>query len=54
MNKKEHLRSAPTLLQNEKTRKDYKAIPLYRKKTKTKKGRTPSSNTKKLTYLKRN
>ena len=32
MNKKEHLRSAPTLLQNEKTRKDYKAIPLYRKK----------------------
>jgi len=27
MNKKEHLRGAPTLLQNEKSRKDYKAIP---------------------------
>jgi len=32
MNKKEHLRGAATLLQNEKTRKDYKVIPLYRKK----------------------
>jgi len=54
MNKKEHLRGVPTLLQNEKARKDYKAIPLYRKKTKTKKGRTPSGNIKKPTYLKRN
>jgi len=55
MNKKEHLRGAPTLLQNEKTRKDYKAIPLYRKKkTETKKCRTPSCNTKRPTYLKRN
>jgi len=55
MNKKEHLRGAATLLQNEKTRKDYKVIPLYRKKkTKTRKSRTPSGNTKRPTYLKRN
>jgi len=49
MNKKEHLRGALILLQNEKTKEDYKAISLYRK-TKTKKGKTSSGNTKKPTY----
>jgi len=37
MNKKEHLRGVPTLLQNEKTRKDYKANTTLQTKTKTKK-----------------
>jgi len=37
MNKKEHLRGAPTLLQNKKTRKDHEAIPLHRKKNENKK-----------------
>jgi len=53
MNKKEHLRDASTFLQNEKIRKDYNVIPLYRKKAKTKKSKTPSRNSKKPTYLKR-
>jgi len=54
MNKKEYLRGAPTLLQNKKTKNDYKATPLYKKKNENKKDRTPSDNTKKFTNLKRN